>query len=125
FKGLAKDYFKLYPSVFKSITSVGLHFPKFLSENKITENYPYLADLAKIEWMHVRSFHFRQYRPMNPESLNGVSQEKIASSQLLVDPSASLLDLSFDLKQKYERPEDDIEVKEEPNVVLVYEENGW
>lgn len=51
FSNLVKDYIIKHPSKYASLADVSLNFPNFLRDSDYIFPYPYLGDLADLDWL--------------------------------------------------------------------------
>ena len=56
FHNLATDYLLRHPSEHPSLRHLGRRLPVFLDAYPLREEFPYLADLARLDWAHVEVF---------------------------------------------------------------------
>lgn len=77
FDKLAESYFSRYPADTHFINECGKHFPDFLAKSNEGNSYPFIKDLAFLEWLRVESFYdFFNYK-----------EEVKSSSNVVVNPS--------------------------------------
>ncbi len=116
---LCRDYAFRYPSHDYNLNFVGIHLPEFLSviasdpkgRRKarakqsqssgiassafgllaMTTKFPFLVDLAKLEWLIWKAFHAFDESPVNPETLKNISPDDWETMRLIFQPSVSLL----------------------------------
>jgi hypothetical protein len=60
FSALCEDYITTYPSAFRSICCVGHNMPCFLKTYPLTQDKPYLSELAVFEWTLTRVFEAKE-----------------------------------------------------------------
>ncbi|HTL70666.1 MAG TPA: DUF692 family protein [Candidatus Eisenbacteria bacterium] len=109
FSGLTHVYASRYPSHDYNLNFVGVHVPEFLAGSPLSKEFPYLADLARLEWGTWLAFHAFNEPPMKTEDLAGIPPEDWERAQIVFQPSTSLFvsDWSLlDLWLKRSRPEE-------------------
>ncbi|MEY4066532.1 MAG: hypothetical protein RIR26_2740 [Pseudomonadota bacterium] len=96
FEALSFEYYRAYPSTFFNISETGVNFPKFLA--KLELEFPFLVDLATLEWARVVSLYsaYSSQRKITP--LSQISPDVLPRCALSLTPSAQLVSLSWDVK---------------------------
>lgn len=56
FRYAAREFIKSDPPASGDMNTYGEHFPAFLHETGLVENYPFLADVAKLEWLRQEAY---------------------------------------------------------------------
>ena len=74
-----------------SLFEYGGGFPDFLARFEPASELPYLADVARLEWLRHRAYHAADAAPLQPAVLGEVSPERIGDVALYLHPSAALL----------------------------------
>lgn len=75
FSDLSNEYAAKYPSKHYNLNYVGKFFPEFLKKHKILKKYPFLTELAELEWAMVGVFDAYGKDPFETASLAGLSME--------------------------------------------------
>ena len=97
FHNLVTDYLLVHPSTHWSMRYVGLQLPGFLKQHALLGTFPFLADLAAVEWAHADLFQMEDTRPVPREELAAVPPERWGDLRFRCSPAFSLLDLDWDL----------------------------
>jgi len=97
FEELGNAYIDRYPSHFRSIRWFGDQLENFLRENTPYSDFPYLSELAKVEWTMTLVFDAANSDVVKLEHLGSISPECWIDMRLLVHPSAHLISLSWNV----------------------------
>ena len=91
FGGLSKAYGHAHPSESGDLNAFGAHFDEFLRHFPHVADYPYLPDMAALEW----ALHRAHYAPAAPgitaQQLAAVSPEHMETARLTLHPACRLL----------------------------------
>lgn len=88
---LACDYAYQFPSRDYNLNFAGVHLPEFLERHEYSGTFPFLPDLAKLEWLIWKAFHAFDKPALNPETLKNISADDWETMKLVFQPSANLL----------------------------------
>jgi uncharacterized protein (UPF0276 family) len=91
FGGLARAYGKAYPSQDPDLNRFGERFAEFLAGFEHVAEYPYLPDMARLEWALHQSFYAPDAPALDPAALAGMPPEQVEAITLPLRPSSSLL----------------------------------
>lgn len=83
FMEICAEYIKKHPSTEWNINRYGKAFPALLASHSAIEDYPFLADLATLEWRKQDLFHKKDFKGLAPDKvppLNEKSRIKLVSS---------------------------------------------
>src|SRR5262249_40537163 len=69
FSALAQRYAAAVPLRSYNLTHAGAQLPAFLSGDAVTHDWPYLPDLARLEWSVARAFHADEREPLDLRAL--------------------------------------------------------
>ncbi|MDF3036513.1 MAG: hypothetical protein K0S28_1787 [Paucimonas sp.] len=90
FAGLARSYGKSHPSIDGDLNRFGKHFAQFLQESAHLADYPYLPDVARLEWaMHV-AYYADTATPLTTQYLSSLSAQEADDLCLTLHPSCTL-----------------------------------
>ncbi len=101
FQELALLYIASHPSTFKSIRWFGDQLESFLRE-QYTE-FPYLAELAKIEWHMTLTFDAPDCEFINIEAVMQIPPSDWPMMRFILHPSVYLLDFQWNVIQIWQR----------------------
>jgi uncharacterized protein len=91
FGGLARAYGKACPSKEPDLNLFGARFAEFLAGFEHVAQYPYLPDMARLEWaLHV-SYYAPDLPSVNAADLAGLPPDRIESMTLALHPASALL----------------------------------
>ncbi len=96
FHELSLAYAKKHPSSHYNLNFAGRHLPDFLKAYCVTakdacnDEYPFLRDLAELEWRIWTAFHAFQESPMDRGGLAQIPQESWSEIRLYFQPSVLL-----------------------------------
>ena len=124
FCGLARGYASSVPQPSYSLSEVGDSFPNFLRQHPLMESLPFLGDLCELELRIARSFHARDRETLDPNSLQGWSEEQWETAVVGFQPSVFVLASDWPLIRLWEarnidREEIDIDLAASQDHVLV------
>lgn len=69
----------------------GAGFPDFLARLPSLEPYPYIPDVARIDWAWLQSYHAADAPPLDPSALAGIAPERLESLRLALHPAARVI----------------------------------
>lgn len=91
FGGLARAYGRAHPSDDGDLNRFGAHFATFLRSFPHVADYPYLPDMAALEW----KLHLAHYAPpahaLSAAQLSAIAPEQIETARFTLHPAAHLL----------------------------------
>lgn len=125
FAAMSRQYGHQHPSQSGDLNQFGGHLPEFVASFKPLADYPWLPDLARIEWALHQSHYAADGHPVTAEALAQLPPEKAASLPLSLSPSASLHRLDWQIAQLWQAHQQDpqpdwTENFQQPTAVLVY-----
>lgn len=88
FRALARLYAEADRPASPVLADWGAGFAAFLAGFAPLAGWPYLADVARIEWARGRAFHAADARPIDPRSLAGADPDRL---RLRLHPSVAVL----------------------------------
>ncbi|MEO9530879.1 DNA-binding domain-containing protein [Roseibium sp.] len=91
FNALARAFLTEHPPVSPVLIWYGEAFADFLAAFPPLEAYPYLADVARVEWAWLQAYHAGDAAPLDPSSLAAVPPESIGSVRFARHPAACLI----------------------------------
>lgn len=87
----AYEYAQKFPSNHYNLNLVGHHFSDFIKEQPALNEWPYLADLAKLEWQIAEAFHAYDSEPMNLSQVSSISADEWEGLRIIFQPSVSVV----------------------------------
>ncbi|MBI3448126.1 MAG: putative DNA-binding domain-containing protein [Acidobacteria bacterium] len=106
FHNLATDYLLAHPSGHWSLRYLGEALPAYLERHASRGEFPFLADLARLEWARVDVFDEADAPPLTRGDLTRLPPEAVADLGLRVVPAFRLLDLAWSVAPLWRRVED-------------------
>jgi len=91
FAGLARAYGKAHPSQDPDLGAFGLHLAAFLEGFGPAAPYPYLPDVARLEWAVHRAYRAPERVPLGAAALAGFGPEALDAARFTLHPSVALL----------------------------------
>ena len=88
---LTKKYMQEYPSHYYNLTNTGQHLADYFLSHAKDYEWPFLADLANLEWQISKAFHSFEAEPFKPAQLAGIPLEEWDKTTLHFQPSVSLI----------------------------------
>jgi len=95
FAGLARAYGKARPSQDPDLAAFGAHFAAFLEGFAAAAPYPYLPDVARLEWAVHRAHAAPDRTPAGSTALAGLGPEALDAARFTLHPSVALLHSSW------------------------------
>ena len=99
FEELSHAYINKYPSHFRSIRWFGDQLEHFLMEHPDYHTFPYLAELAKLEWTMTLTFDAADSCLVEIEDMMNLSPESWVDMRLIAHPSTRLVNFSWNVVQ--------------------------
>jgi hypothetical protein len=90
FQAAARDYIRSEPSRSGDIHAYGGHFARHLANLPAARELPYLADVARLEWIYHSLFHSRRVPALRVEALREVPEARYAALRLRLQPASRL-----------------------------------
>lgn len=91
FRYLADEYIKAQPPQKGCLLYYGETFPNFIASFEPLADHPYLADLARLEWLMQESINAGDAEAINPEALANIQPEGLSELHLNLMPATKLL----------------------------------
>jgi hypothetical protein len=99
FDPLAHSYLVKHPSTFKSIDDVGHLLSDFLKKHPLAKKFPFLPDLARIEWAAHQAFYADDHPPLDPQRFQKDPEAAWQNARFTLDPSVRLLAVQWPVDQ--------------------------
>ncbi len=90
FGGLARAYGRAHPSDNPDLNRFGAHFSTFLRDFPQVADYPYLPDMAALEWLLHRAHYAPAADALSAQQLAAVGPEQIEAARFRLHPAAQL-----------------------------------
>ncbi len=97
FHDLVKDYVRQYPSKTYNLSLIGKNLPEFLETSPLKQTFPFLPDLARLEWLIVESFHAFDEKPVDQSEFSKVPVEEWEAAKFKFQPSVRLFESNWQI----------------------------
>ena len=97
FHNLVTGYLIEYPPAHFSISYAGNHLADFLADHPLREEFPFLADLTRMERALIEVFHATDATALDAEQMRAIPPEDWPSLNLTLHPSIQTLELQWDV----------------------------
>lgn len=97
FHNLVTDYVLRHPSEHPSLRFLGQRLPEFAMAHPLARDFPFLADLARLEWARADVFDALDAVPLSREALAGLPQERAGEARFTLIPAFALLRLDHEV----------------------------
>ena len=86
FSSLAREFIIENPPEQPMLFVYGSQFPEFLEQFPPVENFPYLADVARVEFAWLQSYHAADVTILGAAELGSVSPEEVGQAKFKLHP---------------------------------------
>lgn len=90
FFDLATRFIRYHPSQSYNLSDYGEDLPQFLEASPESDEFPFLAELARFEWVFKKVFHARQHPSITREAIEGLVH--VADARLEFGESVQLFE---------------------------------
>ncbi|MHA4870189.1 MNIO family bufferin maturase [Duganella sp. PWIR1] len=91
FGGLARAYGRAHPSDDGDLNRFGAHFATFLRDFPHVADFPYLPDMATLEWQVHRAHYAPQAQALSAAQLAAIAPDQIEAAVFTLHPAVQLL----------------------------------
>jgi uncharacterized protein (UPF0276 family) len=91
FGGLSQAYGRAHPSDSGDLNRFGAHFAEFLQFFPHVADYPYLPDMARLEWALHRAHYAPSAEAVTTQQLAALTPEQMEAAQLELHPAVQLI----------------------------------
>ncbi len=91
FRGLARVYIRAEPPKSALTLEYGAGFPGFLEDFEHVQDVPYLADVARLEWLRLEAYNAADREPLSPEELALIDHDRLGETRFQLHPSLRTL----------------------------------
>ncbi|MEJ8473108.1 DNA-binding domain-containing protein [Roseibium algae] len=95
FKALARDFVVAHPPTSPVLIWYGDEFPAFVECFKPLAPYPYLSDVARVEWAWLQAYHSQDAAPLDPSELAAVAPKDLGAMVFAVHPAVFIVQSSW------------------------------
>ena len=91
FRAAAMDYVRRHPPRSPVLLLYGERFGDLLDELPAAGRYPYLGDVARLEWSRIFALNARDTAPAEIRLLSGIPEPELPGTRLILHPSVRTL----------------------------------
>lgn len=91
FGGLAQAYGRAHPSDSGDLNRFGAHFAAFLTDFPHVADYPYLPDMARLEWALHRAHYAPAAEGVTAQQIAALPPDQVETARLRLHPACQLL----------------------------------
>jgi len=108
-----------------NVNDVGAELPDLLRSDTLAEQFPFLPDLAQLEWAITRAFHAHDQPPLDLQRLANWTDEQWQHAVLRFQPSVAVVCSPWPIRELWEARDTpieaiDIDLRDRPDQVLAY-----
>jgi hypothetical protein len=97
FTALCHDYIQAHPSTHYSLRWFGQHLPAFLAGSPLSQERPFLAELASLEWTFINAFDAADAEVLDESAVTTIAPEAWPEIRLVFHPSVYLVDYDWNI----------------------------
>jgi len=97
FHNLVTGYLIEYPPAHFSISFAGNHLADFMRDYPLREEFPFLADLARLERALIEVFHAADATPLDAQQMRAIAPADWPSLKLTLHPANRILELRWNV----------------------------
>ena len=97
FHNLITDYLLRHPSKHPSLRFLGEALPAFAAAHPLASDYPWLHDLARLEWDRVEVFDAPDAASLGRDDLAGLPQERAGEARFALVPACRIRRYDYDV----------------------------
>jgi hypothetical protein len=110
FEAMAADYIRTHPPSSPILSRYGSNLPDFISGYEPVGDLPYLADVARLEWLLQRAYHSADWQPLAAADLELIPSMQAARIVFHLHPSAAIMASPFPVVSIWRTNSHDAEV---------------
>jgi len=95
FAALARDYAGSHTPTSPLMMHYGDSFPSYIDAFSPLNDYPWMADLARVECAITKSYHARDATPLGPAAFVAIAPEKLEQLHFTLHPAFKLMPSTF------------------------------
>lgn len=106
FHNLVTGFLLAHPPSKPSLRWLGQPLPGYLETSSFIEEFPFLADLARLEWACLDAFQSEDAPLLDPSSLSSLRPEDWPAVRFAFAPSVQVVTLRYDVESLFETSPD-------------------
>jgi hypothetical protein len=110
FHPLVAEYLARFPPDDPSLRFLGARIPTFLAEHPVSSRFPFIADLAQLEWARVDIFDATDVTPLVPADLATIPEDAWPGLVLELVPAFRLITLEHPVQELWQAIHDETPV---------------
>lgn len=95
FEGMADEYIRRCPSLTGDLNDYGAALADFLGTFSPARSLPYLADVARLEWLVDQAFHAADHAALDVERLAALPPEQLGELRFRMHPACRLFESAY------------------------------
>ncbi len=103
FRRAAAEYLLRNPSRSPSVENLGERFPEFFKDYPLSAGFPFLPDLAKLEWTVLVSLYTDRSPQLNPGDFGALTTADWERVRVGLDPTVQILKTDWAVEQLWRR----------------------
>ncbi|MBN22015.1 MAG: hypothetical protein CL678_12110, partial [Bdellovibrionaceae bacterium] len=109
FKKCVRDYLKAYSIRSFNLLDAGEFFSEYIASSPLLEKFPFLSDLAALEYAHLKAFHFFEVSRIEESELLKLFSVDPFFVRVELHPSVFLIKSKWNLKEIYNHPKNRVD----------------
>ena len=97
FERLISEYLLRHPSELPSLRHLGRHLPQFVASHTLSADFPWLADLARLEWARADVFDAPDVELLSREALARLPQDRAGEATFTLIPAFAVVRFDYDV----------------------------
>lgn len=122
FQEVFVEYLVKHPSMSPNLDEAGEKVTEFLSSHKIRKVYPFLPDLAQLEWLVLESLYVDRFPPLDASRLKDISADQWIETRLILDPTVRLMKSAWTIEKAWKGR---ATVRPVQRWLLIYRDDDW
>ena len=106
FHNLITDYLLRHPSEHPSLRHLGSRLPVFLASHPLSVEFPWVSDLARLDWARADLFDARDAVPLSRDALARLPQDRAGEARFSIVPAFALLRFEHEVVGYWRRLEE-------------------
>lgn len=116
FNGLTHEFIRNFPSLSPDLNEYGKQFSSFIENTPLLDSLPYLADVAKLEWVWQLLINGMNHSQGNISLLSSVNENKTENIVFNLAPHTSLLHSNYPIHKIWQSNQANNNSNEEINL---------
>ena len=110
FRDIVRAYLQAHPSTHPSLRHIGYHFANFLdTQPEIRAEFPFLSDLARLEWTRLEVFDAPDAEPVPMAYLQQIQLEEWPALRFRLIPACHILQSTWPVHEMWTAGEEELQ----------------